>query len=149
MIVLLVFLCTTGSYAQEGETIAGKKTMRDLRKNSVYAELFGVGVFWSIINYDRIIPITDKVAIAPRVGLTYYEELFPVAELNFLAGGVHSFEAGVGTPFISWEGTAVVFRAGYRYQGLKGFLFRAAPEYFTGLDEDNSLWLAIALGYCF
>lgn len=40
------------------------------KKNSVYVELGGNAVFYSF-NYDRIIQLSEKLKIAPRVGFMY------------------------------------------------------------------------------
>ncbi len=46
-----------------------------------------------------------------------------------------------------------VIRAGYRYQGPKGLLFRAAPQYFitenNGGEIYNKLWFGLLIGYSF
>lgn len=48
---------------------------QETKKNSVYLELAGNGIIYSV-NYDRIIPLSDQFKIAPRVGI----ELLPKRE---------------------------------------------------------------------
>lgn len=79
------------------------------KHNNVYAELLGNSVGYSV-NYDRIIPLSSKIKLAPRVGFEYIprklEEYprygkwsFPL-ELNMLYGknkeSKNFFEGGLG-----------------------------------------------------
>lgn len=42
-----------------------------IKKNSIYLELGGNSVFYSV-NYDRLIKLTNQIKLAPRVGLMYW-----------------------------------------------------------------------------
>lgn len=122
------------------------------RLNAIYFEFGGVGVFWTLFSYDRIIPITEGIAFVPRIGLSYYDEFYLVYEINFVAGGPHYFEVGFGQNGLLGLQDYLI-HAGYRYHGKKGFLFKASPqlfhEYSEGHDKQNSFWLGVSLGYCF
>lgn len=132
-------------------TSYSKKTAYKLRKNSFYYELLGIGLFFGSVNYDRLIPITKKTAIGLRGGLGIYEKVFFVGEFNVLIGtSKHFFECGVGTPFTDIF-FMPMFRAGYRYQGPKGLLIRAAPMYFRAENDNdeikNMFWFGLSIGY--
>ena len=60
---LLFLLTSAASFAQE------------FKKNAVYLELAGNGIIYSI-NYDRVIPISNQLKLAPRIGF----ELLPKRE---------------------------------------------------------------------
>jgi hypothetical protein len=124
---------------------------RGVRKNAIYFEFGGTGIFWSNINYDRIIPINNFIAVVPRIGLAIIDEVYPVIELNFVAGGPHFFETGIGTLGIPGVGgnKDYLIRAGYRYHGKKGLLLRAAPQYYRLIDDANRFWFGLSIGYCF
>ena len=133
-----------------GKTIT---SVKDIRKNSVYYEFLGNGLFFGSVNYDRLIPITKKIAIGLRGGLGIYEKVFFVGEFNVLTGtSNHFFECGVGTPFTDIFFTPMI-RVGYRYQGPKGLLVRAAPLYFRPVNDDeetfNIFWFGLSIGYSF
>ena len=38
-----------------------RTSVKDIRKNSVYYEFLGNGLFFGSVNYDRLIPITKKI----------------------------------------------------------------------------------------
>jgi hypothetical protein len=80
-----------------------------IKQNSVFVEALGNAVGYSV-NYDRIIPLSEKIKLAPRVGFEYIprklEEYprygkwsFPL-ELNMLYGknskSKNFFESGLG-----------------------------------------------------
>jgi hypothetical protein len=62
-----------------------------IKKNSVYVELGGNGFIYSV-NYDRIIPLSDQLKLAPRIGIEYlpqehnqnYNKINIPLELNIL-----------------------------------------------------------------
>src|SRR3954471_23163374 len=68
--------------------------------NSVYAELGGNGLVGSV-NYERLIPVSDNLNVAARIGGFYlpdgkknYGYMFP-AELSLVLGrNARKFEAG-------------------------------------------------------
>lgn len=139
-------------------------------QNSVYVELLGNGIFYSV-NYDRRFsnhfsgragfmvingqseqPTDDQIGVA----------ILPVTG-NYLAGsGSHRLELGAGLLFgvaggdleeygtVSGAGVAgVTTTFGYRYQPLDGgFLFRVGltPFYSDGRPQ---LWGGLSLGYAF
>lgn len=126
-----------------------------LRKNSLYFELGGNGLLWSI-NYERIIPIKKKTAVFVRVGgnsfgsqveeKTYLNLLF---ESGLLMGGPRFyFDPGIGYTWYPSEGFNVfIIRAGGRFQGKKGLMMRLGL-----LVTDNSygyISAGAAVGYSF
>lgn len=133
------------------KTAAGQESRPDTCRNTIYAELLGPGILYSI-NYDYL--ITPKVSI--RAGFSKWSlpvvfflmnggpldfTGFPVA-LNYLAGEGNSrleFGAGVVPMFLSVEGEGIfggrirgkatlfseTAAVGYRYQPIDGgFVFR-------------------------
>lgn len=115
----------------------------DIKRNTVYYELFGNGLFAGSVNYDRLIRFNEKSGLILRGGLSWYEKIFPLGEINFLTGNQkHHFETGLGyTAF--HEGNVVFVRAGYRFHGDKGLLIRAAPIYCV---NESFLWFGISIG---
>lgn len=129
-------------------SIAQNKTNRDeikIRRNAIYYEIFGNG-FWHSLNYDRYLQFSKKSGIVLRGGISYYEKIFPLAEVNFLTGkNKHHFETGLGYT-VFHEGNVVFMRSGYRFHGNKGLLIRVAPMYcFT----EQFIWFGVSFGYCF
>lgn len=154
-VIAIIFLMTAStSFLQEVEKDESKK---DRRHHSFYYEGGGLGLFFGSVNYDYRIHLGDVVSIAPRIGAGIYAGLFPVWELNMQLGGQqHLFEIGGGGYAFFGEGEVGVdwmYRAGYRYQGNKGFLFRIAPQYYRlGLGDgtiEHRFWAALSLGYSF
>jgi hypothetical protein len=166
-LILTTFLAVELSYSQDinlHSDDTNSKALNDsietlsIRKNSIYIELGGTGTFWTLINYDRIIPINDYLAFVPRIGLSTFDgidHMYPVYELNFVLGHRHYFETGFGQYmfFNTIPEKDYMFRAGYRYHGKKGFLFRVAPHLYHVYDPEgeskNGFWFGISLGYCF
>jgi hypothetical protein len=140
--LILIFICAFNVYnVFSSDSIASNQ-----RKNSVYYEIFGNGLWVGSLNYDRIIPLSSNTGIVLRGGLSFYEKFFPLAEVNFLLGSEKRYlETGIGyTGF--HEGELVFLRLGYRYAGYKGFLFRAAPIF--SLNQ-KFFWFGISFGYSF
>ena len=139
--------------------------------NSVYLELLGNGVFFSI-NYDRMF----SQSIGGRVGFSYAElddedgegnvfVTFVPVVANYLVGkGKHKLEIGLGAlvvfasrDFFGFGGTSAVDNSGvfgtgtfgYRLQPPDGgFVFRAG---FTPIFSAKklSLWGGLSFGYAF
>lgn len=139
-------------------------------QNSVYVELGGNGLFYSV-NYDRrftnnvsgrfgfmIFGGQSEQATDDQIGVG----IFPVTA-NYLVGtGSHRLELGVGPVLmvaggdleeygtVSAGGIAgVTSTFGYRYQPMEGgFLFRIGltPFYSDGRPQ---LWAGLSLGYAF
>lgn len=88
--------------------------INEIKKNSLYFELLGNGVAYSI-NYDRIIPISDQLKLAPRVGFEFlprkneydqkYGKISIPLELNLLwrkqKESKNFVEAGLGLSLFS------------------------------------------------
>ena len=118
----------------------------NIKRNAIYYELFGNGLFAGSVNYDRLIPFNKKSGLILRGGLSWYEKLFPLGEINFIAGNQKQhFETGLGYTAFP-VGNVVFIRAGYRFHGDKGLLIRAAPIYCV---NESFLWFGISIGYQF
>ena len=150
------FVFKSGSSIIESPRPAPAASIRDIQKNSVYV---GMGT----LIYSRMFP-GNKVGITLGAGIFNFDGWGLLAESDVLLGGIkHFFEPGfmflyslepeqvysedgkiVGelSPF------GVTFRTGYRYQGPKGLLIRAAPN-FIFFGEDFYVLPALSLGYSF
>ena len=129
-------------------------TMQNINKNAVF---LGFAVTALTLNYEHIFPIKENIGFSLRGGMGYdfYNKNFIImGEANFLFGGVKSyFELGLGYQVPAKFPGFIIVRPGYRYQSLKGFLFKAYPMYFYNLDKDGD-WdhfggLGVAFGYTF
>ena len=121
-------------------------TLTETRKNSVYYELLGNGLWLGSLNYERIVPFGTNSGIALRAGLSWYENFFPLAGISMLHGNMkHSIEYGAGYTAFQ-EGNLVFLRLGYRYRGIGGLLIRAAPLYSV---NQEFFWFGISIGYSF
>jgi hypothetical protein len=140
--LILIFICAFNVY----NVFSSDSIASNLRKNAVYYEIFGNGLWVGSLNYDRIIPISPNTGMVVRGGLSFYDKFFPLAEINFLFGREKRYlETGGGyTGF--HEGELVFLRLGYRYVGYKGFLFRAAPIFSV---NQKFLWFGLSFGYSF
>lgn len=152
----IIFLLLYGSInAQDSNN--KNTTKNSIRKNSIYFELFGVGIIYSI-NYDRILQISKKTGIILRGGINYIPAFnikpHPIGEIDVFMGSPMNFlEFGFGTTFYHPElDFPVMVRIGYRYQGPKGMLFRIAYFYTPGeypCFDDIDLWGGLSIGYSF
>ncbi|MBT3385671.1 MAG: hypothetical protein HN778_01075 [Prolixibacteraceae bacterium] len=138
---LFTFLCTI--LTAQNESVSEQS---NIKRNAVYYELFGNGLFAGSVNYDRLIPFNEKSGLILRGGLSWYEKIFPLGEINYLTGKQkHHFETGLGYTAFD-EGHVVFIRAGYRFHGDKGLVIRAAPLYCV---NESFLWFGISVGYQF
>jgi hypothetical protein len=157
---LCQFFCCCSLKSQEvHQSISG---FESIRKNSIYLEILGNAAYYSV-NYDRIVPLKDKKALFLRFGGNALSEsdssdkicLGLLIEPGILMGGPTSFfETGIGyTYFTRFTDQLYTFTAGYRYQGAKGFVFRATPMYIMNTEKGdvfgNHFWFGISFGYSF
>jgi hypothetical protein len=159
-IFFLVHVILCGSLnAQEVNT--NETGMERIRKNSLYFEILGNGVIYSI-NYDRIIPLKNKMAMFLRVGGNqYHGKDTDKLSFNFLGatgilygGPLHFLDTGIGYTYFSGSpDRLIILTGGYRFQGKKGFSFRAAPMYIYNSEKGdtfgNCLWFGLSFGYSF
>lgn len=114
-------------------------SIRDIQRNSIYAGIMTV-------NYSRMIP-GNHFAFTLAGGLSFIDGVALQTETTLLLGGTkHFFEPGI----LWWHDSIddfVLFRTGYRYQSLKGFLFRIAPLFLFG--SDILVLPSISVGYSF
>lgn len=118
-----------------------------IRRNAVYIELGGVGIFGSV-NYDRTFPISNRSGVALGFSLGFLVDF--VFDASYLYGkSNHYFELGAG---YSLPVHLIIPRIGYRYQGNKGFLFRAGVMYFQTIKSESFgdfPWAGVSFGYSF
>lgn len=130
-------ICTLIS--QDADTPSSMKSV--LKKNSIYIENM---VILPSINYDRIIPLSNKTGIALKAGLSYYSEVFLITEASILVGGIkHYFEIGSG-----WGGKdnlGLFGRLGYRYIGAKGLMLKGGVI----IVKNVPIFPAIGIGIAF
>ena len=120
-------------------------SIRDIPKNSVYVGILS-------INYSRMIA-GEHVGVNLAGGLNFVLTLWGkgvmfMGEISLLTGGgtKHFFEPGFGI-VTDFDDTGLGVRAGYRYQGPDGFLFRAGI--LLGYDDGLSGMPALSIGYSF
>ena len=140
------------------------------KPNSIYLELFGNGVVYSI-NYDRMLSENFGARIGlmylPRLDMVFYAFddllIIPVMFNFFVGSGNSKLELGGGISFVSITGGSVFgFDAaesetgiagtatfGYRYQSPRsGIIFRAGlTPVFT--DEGAKLYGGLSFGFIF
>lgn len=138
-----------------------------VRKNSIYGELFGSGFFLSL-NYERELYRDEKVKFNFRIGTgtAILVNAVPLAGVNLLFGkNNNNFELGfngIRTYAISimgGDGNYVLANPvlGYRYVSDKGLIFRASfTPFFQLYDPDDWVtdelfvpFAGISLGYSF
>jgi hypothetical protein len=142
------FVFRTGTSIIESPKPELPTSIRDIQKNSVYMGVLS-------INYARMFPAGDRAGISLGGGLYHFDATGVVGEISVLAGGVrHFFESGImGVYFFPDQNVedpisgAFSIRAGYRYQGPGGLLFRAAPNLIFA--DDVFVFPALSLGYSF
>jgi len=144
---LLIFSLMLMAMSIHAAGTAPKDTAsNELRKNAIYYEIFGNGLGSGSLNYDRIIPFNPRTGLVLRAGISWFENFFPLGEVNILSGNQrHNFEGGVGYTAFP-EGSGVFLRTGYRFHGKRGMLIRAAPMY---LINRKFFWYGLSLGYSF
>ena len=96
------------------------------------------------INYDRILPLNYKTGIVLKAGLSSYARLFLTTEASLITGRMKNFfEIGAG-----WGGKDILGiygRLGYRYIGVKGFMFKGGIL----IVKNVPVFPSIGLGYSF
>ena len=153
-VILIICLLTYSSYCQ-GTSGKRDTTIKDIRKKSIYFELGGNGIYYSI-NYERLFFSGKSAWLAIRIGLAPVADemvIIPL-EISRIFGKKHCFELGVGTTFAlegpSYVDMVVFFRVGYRYRADSGFLFRIAPLLLVAPPDFNILpFGGISVGYSF
>ncbi len=146
---------------------------KTFKKNSVYFELFGNGLIYSL-GYERILWSKDIHKLSTAIGFSYQPPFthdgsdtyyFIPSEINYLIGKKHHFELGLGITFplhqknvshISDIGYVLFFRIGYRYQKEEGGeLFRIGFTPFKAIEPSSTWnlpvipWGGITIGWAF
>ena len=155
----LLLSCVGALNAQD----AGLKEsgMKSVRKNSIYFEMLGNAALYSV-NYDRIVPLKDKISLLLRVGGNeMHASDTDTLSFNFLGTAgilcgryIHFFETSLGYTYFSGDpDRLIVFTGGYRRQGPKGLVIRVTPMYIYNTEKGdtfgNSLWFGLSCGYSF
>ncbi|MEM8528844.1 MAG: hypothetical protein AAGG68_29685 [Bacteroidota bacterium] len=147
--------------------IFGLFTINAQRAQSIYAEILGNGLFYSV-NYDvRFANVDNQFGI--RLGAAYFvEAAYLIVQPNYLFGeDKHKLELGAGFTTLLEFGNganenqlAANASIMYRFQNPEGnFLFQAglAPT-FVPIDEDDTfsglsrlfwIWPGVSFGYKF
>ncbi|WP_152969615.1 hypothetical protein [Pedobacter sp. Hv1] len=130
-------------------------TAQQSKKNSIYLELLGNSVIYSV-NYDRIIPLSAQLKLVPRIGFMYaplstsehfkgHNNISIPIEVNLLwakrTESKNFAEAGIGLSLIGLKeyktsnlervstnrfGQVLTARLGFRHQKpTGGFMYRA------------------------
>jgi hypothetical protein len=129
----LLFISATTTFSQE----ASKERKFDFpRRNSIYIQNL---IIFPGIYYDRILPLTDKFGLIPKIGFISglgYGNFVVFEPAIFIGGNKHYIELGAVTSVGVFS-----FTGNYRYMAKKGFLFKAGgvaggpfiPVLFLGL----------------
>jgi len=129
----------------------------NIQRNSVYVELLGIAGMISI-NYERLVPLSNKNGLGFRAGIGSAEALTSFIEVNLIHGkSKHFLETGIGyVDAFDYPDQWVSFKLGYRYQAKKGFLFKVAPMYIINFEKAKGnhdvfggIWAGASLGYSF
>lgn len=132
-------------------------TLSTLQRNSVYVELLGIAGMISI-NYERLVPLSDKNGLGFRVGVGSADAFTGLLEINLIHGkSKHFFETGIGyVDAVDYPDQWVSIKLGYRYQATKGFLFKIAPMYIYNFEKAkgnhdvfSGIWAGASFGYSF
>jgi len=142
-----LFLYKPGTTIIESLKPEPQTTMKDIQKNAVYAGIFSFA-------YSRLIP-GDNVGFTVSAGLNFTPMAFGddsfllMLESTVLTyGPIHFFEPGLVLFYTTENDWPFPYgRAGYRYQGPEGFLFRAGI-YFGYLDGVSAV-PSLSIGYTF
>ena len=152
---------------------------KDIKKNSIYAEIGGNGVLYSI-NYERLFKLSKLFNVTSRIGYGYTDNFnfnklktnsipFEINGLFSLSKEKHFIEIGSGVTYMYIEdqstessnfGTLIyAARLGYRYQKPNGgIMYRIGitPLYDFYSDQQNlvksNTWFifgGISIGYNF
>jgi hypothetical protein len=125
-------------------------SIRSIQKNSVFV---GFVITALTFNYERIVPLTDKMGLSFRGGAGYdfyNKNLLAMVETNLLVGGAkHYFELGLGYQVPASFPGFIIVRPGYRYQAVNGFLFKLYPLYFYNLSNDDDWKHFAGIGFGF
>lgn len=146
-------------------------------QHAAYVDLGGVGGFYSL-NYDLTALHFNNFKLGARIGLGVLTEGYEGASFDlhvpitinalYAFAEKHHIEFGIGTQIASYEIRQInsptdigwtrktealgSFSIGYRFQPIKGFLFRAfySPLFYQdGIYFRFEQWGGISLGYAF
>lgn len=111
------------------------------QKNIVSLDIL---IMFPALGYSRIVPLSDKSALVLYGSITpFFGFLIDTGAALSLGKKHNFFEPGGG---YLMHVDAFYLKAGYRYQGTKGFVFRIAPGY--NLTEKVP-WFTAGFGYAF
>jgi hypothetical protein len=159
----IFFLCQIWFYGTltAQENTLKESPLKNMRKNTFFFEILGNGVIYSV-NYDRIVPLKDKLALFVRIGGNEYHgkdtnklSFNIIGALGCIYGGLKNFlDTGIGyTHFSGSSDRLIILIVGYRYQGPKGLVFRASPMYVYNTEKGDTFgnipWIGLSFGYSF
>jgi hypothetical protein len=176
IVILNICLMTLSSFCQE-PSVKQDTLIKKNRKNSVFVELGGNGLLYSI-NLERVFPVSEGMRIGLRIGYAYCNMSFAILEkysivpleINLISGKKHCFEIGCGLTLskctkgrdtgsfgmpveTSERSETFILRTGYRYRADSGFLFRFAPMFMFNSPikfGNNSIFgIGISVGHSF
>jgi hypothetical protein len=177
VVIITICLMSISSYCQT-PGVKQDSVVKDIRKNSIFFELGGNGLLYSV-NYERLIDIAEDLVIGLRIGYSYCNMSFAIMEkysivpleINLISGKKHCFELGCGLTVskrtigkaagsysepveTSERIQTLVFRTGYRYRADSGFLFRFAPMFMINdpiqlFGNNGILGLGMSVGCSF
>ncbi len=116
-------------------------TCSDPGKNIVSVDIL---IMYPALGYSRIIQLSEKTGIVVYGSITpYFDFIIDLGVALTFGKNHHYFEPGGG--YLLSEDN-IYIKAGYRYQGQRGFVFRIAPGY---LVTENVPWWTASFGFAF
>lgn len=124
--------------------INAKSQENNIKKNSVYLEIAGSGLLYSV-NYDRLLIIDNKMRFSTTVAVWYIPHIESISDFKYMIGSsvgfntlfgkqTHFAELGINFAYMNMKDTEdniyhtayLPIRLGYRYQKDDGGLFLRA-----------------------
>jgi len=126
-------------YADQDTVKSENRT--DSRKNIISVDFL---IMFPALGYSRILPLTEKKGLVFYLSITpYFDGVIDLGGALTIGKNHHFFEPGGGYLLLAHN---VYIKAGYRYQGKRGFVFRVAPGYSI---TENVPWFTTSFGYAF
>lgn len=116
-------------------------SLSNTRKNILSIDIL---IMFPAFGYSRIIQVTEKTGIVAYGSITpFFGFTIDLGAALTFGGKNHHFEPGGGYLL---NADFLYVKAGYRYQGQKGFVFRIAPGFSI---TENVPWWTVGFGYAF
>jgi len=120
---------------------AGSDSTTIFRKNILSLDIL---LMFPALGYSRIVPLTKSTSLVFYTSITpYFGFIIDTGAAASFGKNQHHFEPAGGYLI---RADNFYIKAGYRYQGRKGFVFKVAPGYSI---SKNVPWFTAGFGYAF